>query len=99
MLSSTKAGTLDIAFNEIVQPNQCLACEHSFLFFWENFPIFVSHLWSFTPFIISRFWSFLCFFASLHSSASSVTSIQQYGKNMIKKQCACGIQHLLLFEL
>lgn len=43
MLSSTKAGTLDRAFNETKQPSQCLVCEHSFLSSFERSFLFLFH--------------------------------------------------------
>lgn len=69
MLSSTKAGTLDIGFNETVQPNQCLAYEHSFLssfgrtflFLFHTFGL--SHLLSFHAF--GLFYVFLPLFIPL----------------------------------
>lgn len=56
MFFSTKAGTLDIVFNETLQPNQYLKCEHSFLssfgrsflFLFHTFGL--SHLLSFHTF-------------------------------------------------
>lgn len=76
-MATSKAITIDIAFNKAVQTNQYFMCECSFLS--SSGRSSVSHPWPFTPFIISRplaffkfFWfsSFFCFISCFHPAIS-----------------------------